>query len=59
MDSDVNSNFQSCMTSFSNFSDQQAADDFVNGFANSMKDGKESPEIHSFDNPTVGLPRGY
>ena len=41
--------------------DQQQADDFVNNFANSMKDGKDSPgaDIHSFDNPTAGLPRGY
>ena len=53
--------FQSCLDSFSKMADQQQADDFVNNFANSMKDGKDSPgaDIHSFDNPTAGLPRGY
>jgi hypothetical protein len=51
--------FKNCMASFSKFSDQQAADDYVNNFANSMKDGVESQEIHSFDNPALGLPRGY
>jgi hypothetical protein len=50
---------QNCMASFSKFSDQQAADDYINNVANSMKDGMESPEIHSFDNPALGLPKGY
>jgi hypothetical protein len=59
MDSDLHSILQNCITSFSKISDQQAADDYVNNFANSMKDGMESPEIHSFDNPALGLPRGY